>query len=152
MVGVLSADAPIQTARDYFDPRNLRDVRNCNMLYKDAKKLYKRGEWGEAIKQYQKFFKINIADFDGLIEASVCYHQLYREKKKKNLLDLSLELLLQAKTLKGGSTKLYSRLVETYFAKGEKKEVTKYLESLQIRGEHEEVKRLKKIMKVEKTG
>ena len=68
------------------------------------------------------------------------------------MLDHSLQLLLQAKTLKEGSTKLYSRLVETYLEKGDLKEAAKYLESLQIRGEYEEVKRLEEIMKVKKTG
>ena len=143
---------PIQTARDYFDPRNLRHVRDCNILYKKAKVFYKKERWNDAIKYYLKFFKINIADFDGLIEASICYYKLYIEKKKKKLLDQSLQLLLQAKTLKEGSTKLYSRLVETYLEKGDLKEAAKYLESLQIRGEYEEVKRLEEIMKVKKTG
>ena len=77
---------PIQTARDYYDPRNLRHVRRCNILYKKAKGFYKEGSWSEAIEQYQKFFKINIADFDGLIEASICYYKLYRNGKRRSYL------------------------------------------------------------------
>ena len=91
----------IQSVRDYLNPKNLKILKECNEIYKNAKACYNKEKYPEAKKYYNDFLELNTADFDTLIEIGICYYKLGNIEKSRYW-------LLRAEKLRRGSTLLKS--------------------------------------------
>ena len=85
----------IKSMIDYFNPTYLPEVRECNILYKNAKDYYRKKRWDEAISKYEKFLELNIADFASFMEIAVSYCAIGKERE-------AISYLKSAKKLKKG--------------------------------------------------
>ena len=106
----------IQSVRDYLNPKNLKALKDCNYIYKQAKAFYDKAKtfddnkesqlkakeyYRKAKEYYLKFLEINTADFDTLIEIGICYYELDDIEKSRHWLE-------RAQELRRGSTLLKS--------------------------------------------
>ncbi len=127
----------IKSSWDYLKPQNLKALKDCNIIYKDAKAFYDKKEYRKAKEHYLKFLEINTADFDTLIEIGICCHELHQKRK-------SLHYLLRAQELRSGSTLLKSSLYKVYAANKDWKNALDYLELLNGRLKLSQIQKLRK--------
>ena len=127
----------IKSSWDYLNPKNLKALKDCNLIYKDAKAFYDKKEYRKAKEHYLKFLEINTADFDTLIEIGICCHELDQKRK-------SLHYLLRAQELRSGSTLLKSSLYKVYAANKDWKNALDYLDLLNGRLKPSEIQKLRK--------
>ena len=127
----------IQSVLDYLNPKNLKTLKECNDIYKNAKACYNKGEYLKAKRYYRDFLKKNTADFDTLIEIGICYYKLGNIEKSRHWLE-------RAQELRRGSTMLKSYLFKVYVKKKDWNNVLDYFDSLQDRLEPAEVQKLRK--------
>mgnify|MGYP001227251504 CR=1 FL=1 len=127
----------IKSSWDYLKPQNLKALKDCNIIYKDAKAFYDKKEYRKAKEHYLKFLEINTADFDTLIEIGICCYELDQKRK-------SLHYLLLAQELRSGSTLLKSYLFQVYAANKDWNNALDYFKSLKGRIEPAEIQKLRK--------
>ena len=148
-VGVAKTEAKIKSARDYFNPKNLKTVKKCNDLYKRANAYYKRKDYPKAAETYEKFIELNVFDFDSFMELGISYFKLSK-------LNDSIRKLKKAKELRD-STSVNSKLAEIFLKKAANatiklrrknwEEAARYLDSIEVEGEYaEEIQNLRKLM------
>ena len=145
-------NAKIESVWDYLNPKNLKALKDCNYIYKQAKAFYDKAKtfddnkesqlkakeyYRKAKEQYKKFLEINTADFDTLIEIGICCYELDQKRK-------SLHYLLLAQELRSGSTLLKSYLFQVYAANKDWNNALDYFKSLKGRIEPAEIQKLRK--------
>ena len=145
-------NAKIKSVWDYLNPKNLKALKDCNYIYKQAKAFYDKAKtfddnkesqlkakeyYRKAKEQYKKFLEINTADFDTLIEIGICCYELDQKRK-------SLHYLLRAQELRSGSTLLKSSLYKVYAANKDWKNALDYLDLLNGRLKPSEIQKLRK--------
>ena len=147
-------NAKIESVWDYLNPKNLKALKDCNYIYKQAKAFYDKAKtfddnkeselkakeyYRKAKEYYLKFLEINTADFDTLIEIGICYYKLGNIEKSRHW-------LLKAEKLRRGSTLLKSYLFKVYVAKKDWNNVLDYFDLPRGRLEPAEVQKLRKLI------
>ena len=133
-------EAIIKSARDYFNPKNLRTVKKCNDLYKKANKYYKKKDYENAIEQYEKFIVLNTFDFDSFMELGISYFEvgklndsIQNLKKAKELRDLTYVNTKLAEIFLTKSANASAKLRRKNWA-----EAARYLDAIEVEGEYAE--------------
>ena len=86
--------AKIAKPSDYYNPKNLWSLRNCNIEYGKAHKKFKERKYKDAKDNYETYIKeYNSVDWDAYYELALCYLHLSIPLKD----DEEIKYLKQAK-------------------------------------------------------